>query len=109
MKTRSTTAAVILPAVIFLFGLVLGSPQAQAQGGIPLWTNRYNGPTNTYSNAKAVAVDSGGVMRQNPARLGTAGRAQPIAWNDLRAKATAQYSGDGLAVNATDKGARLRC
>ena len=34
---------------------------------------------------------------------------QSIAWNELGAKATAQYSGDGLAVNATANGARLRC
>jgi hypothetical protein len=33
----------------------------------------------------------------------------PIPWNELGAKATAQYSGDGLAVNATADGARLRC
>lgn len=33
----------------------------------------------------------------------------PIPWNELGAKATAQYSGDGLAVSATEGGARLRC
>jgi hypothetical protein len=42
MKTKSTTAAVILSAVIFLFGLVFGSMRAQAQSGVPLWTNRYS-------------------------------------------------------------------
>ena len=34
---------------------------------------------------------------------------QPIPWNQLGSQATAQYSGDGLAVNATADGARLRC
>src|SRR5262245_40765250 len=34
---------------------------------------------------------------------------QSIAWNELGAKATAQYSGDGLAVSATANGARLLC
>ncbi|HKX61126.1 MAG TPA: hypothetical protein VJS65_04770, partial [Verrucomicrobiae bacterium] len=34
---------------------------------------------------------------------------QPIPWNQLGAQATAQYSGDGLTVNATGEGARLRC
>ena len=34
----------------------------------------------------------------------------PIAWSDLGARATAQYSGDGLAVAVTPSGAvRLRC
>ena len=34
----------------------------------------------------------------------------PIAWSDLGAKATAQYSGDGLAIAVTPSGAvRLRC
>ncbi|MCX6137073.1 MAG: hypothetical protein NTV54_06215, partial [Ignavibacteriales bacterium] len=34
----------------------------------------------------------------------------PIAWSDLGAKATAQYSGDGLSVAVTPSGAvRLRC
>ena len=33
---------------------------------------------------------------------------RPIPWNQLGSQATAQDSGDGLAVNATD-GARLRC
>ena len=34
---------------------------------------------------------------------------QPIPWNQLGSQATAQYSGDGLAVNPTADGARLRC
>ena len=34
----------------------------------------------------------------------------PIAWEDLGAKATAQYKGDGLAIVSTPEGAvRLRC
>src|SRR5215813_13374382 len=56
MKINSNPA-VILSAIIFLFAL---APGAHAQGGIPLWTNGYNGPTNTYSVAKAVAVDGSG-------------------------------------------------
>jgi len=32
---------------------------------------------------------------------------QPIPWNQLGSQATAQYAGDGLAVNATADGARL--
>src|SRR5688572_10239095 len=34
---------------------------------------------------------------------------QPIPWNQLGSQATAQYSGDGLGVIATPRGAQLRC
>lgn len=33
----------------------------------------------------------------------------PIPWNEIGAKATAQYSGDGLSVTATATGARINC
>ncbi len=45
----------------------------------------------------------------NPAGSDPAQSTPPIPWNELGAEATAQYSGDGLAVNATVDGARLRC
>ena len=59
MKTKSATF-VILSSIIVLLGLLLAAPPVQAQGGIPVWTNRYNGPTNTYSAATAMAVDGAG-------------------------------------------------
>src|SRR5215204_4162621 len=34
---------------------------------------------------------------------------QSIPWSQLGASATAQYSGDGLGVIATPRGAQLRC
>src|SRR5262245_10377189 len=46
---------------------------------------------------------------QNSARSDPAQTTQSIAWNELGTKATAQYSGDGLAVIAAFNGARLRC
>ena len=36
------------------------TPDAYADGGIPLWTNRYNGPGNSTDVGKSVAVDSNG-------------------------------------------------
>src|SRR5579862_7097605 len=38
-----------------------------------------------------------------------AGAANPIPWNQIGAKAGADYQGDGLAVTPTDSGARLHC
>src|SRR3954469_3009867 len=56
-----------------------------------------------------LSVSSGAAAPANPAGSDPSQNTQPIAWNELGSKATAQYSGDGLAVNATADGARLRC
>ena len=58
MKIKTITDAVILSAATFLF--VFASPRAYAQGGIPLWTNSYHGPTNSYVAGGYVAVDGSG-------------------------------------------------
>src|SRR5262245_53901505 len=58
MKAKPTK--VILPAVTFLLALIFVAPRAQAQGGVLLWTNRYHGPPNSNSEAKALAVDRDG-------------------------------------------------
>src|SRR4051812_28322282 len=56
-----------------------------------------------------LSVSSGAAAPANTAESDPSQDTQPFAWNELGAKATAEYSGDGLAVNATAKGARLRC
>src|SRR6476646_2050771 len=56
-----------------------------------------------------LSLSSGAAAPINPAGSDSAQNTQPIAWNELGTKATSQYSGDGLAVNATPRGARLRC
>src|SRR6266478_1199935 len=48
-------------AVGVLFGgLAALAPQANGQGGVPLWTNYYNGPGNYDDEAEAITVDSSG-------------------------------------------------
>src|SRR5258707_567269 len=48
------------PLFIALSLLCASAPQTFAQGGIPLWTNRYNGPGSGPDYAFAMAVDSSG-------------------------------------------------
>src|SRR5262245_31977880 len=49
------------PAVVITGWLLMLLPAcAHAQGGVPLWTNRYDGLANIYDQATAIAVDSGG-------------------------------------------------
>src|SRR5437016_3227733 len=50
----------IIIALAAAFALAAITPQAYAQGGVPLWTNRYNGLGNGDDYAYAVAADSGG-------------------------------------------------
>ncbi len=45
---------------VITFALSAFSPPAHAQGGVPLWTNCYNGPANADDYAVAVAVDGSG-------------------------------------------------
>ncbi|MCX6928337.1 MAG: hypothetical protein NT154_34780, partial [Verrucomicrobia bacterium] len=60
-----------------------------------------------------LAVTMASLLAASPERLAPAGTArsgQSIPWSDIGAKATAQYSGDGLAVCAGENDAvRLRC
>src|SRR5215813_8892642 len=56
MKTTARVLATLLLACAPLVFM----PKACAQGGVPVWTNRYNGPGNKYDAAYAVVADSGG-------------------------------------------------
>jgi len=68
---------------------ILGGTTAQAQsGGVPLWTNVYNGPANSYDSAFAMAVDGGGNVFVTGRSVGTNG-------TDY---ATIKYSGVGVAL-----------
>jgi hypothetical protein len=55
------SALLLIAATLTTVTLLLLCPNsAHAQGGVPLWTNRYNGPANGWDFAKAIAVDSSG-------------------------------------------------
>ena len=50
------------------------------------------------------------VAQDSSPRSGSARTIHPIPWFEIGARAVAQYSGDGLAMFATERGAvRLRC
>src|SRR5436190_407960 len=57
--------------------------------GVPLWTNRYNGPANYYDQAIAVAVDGSGNVFVTGSSLGTNGHTD---------YATIAYSGTGVPL-----------
>jgi hypothetical protein len=70
---------------------ILGGTTAQAQsGGVPLWTNIYNGPANEDDYANAVAVDSSGNVFVTGALT-----ASSEAPSDF---VTIKYSGAGVPV-----------
>jgi hypothetical protein len=71
--------------LLLLLGL---SNMALAQIGLPVWTNRYNGPVNGHDYASAVAVDSNGNVFVTGRSAGT----------NTTAFATIKYSGAGVAL-----------
>src|SRR5881296_1684916 len=75
--------------VFFLITIFRPGP-VHGQGGVPLWTNRYAGPSNINSFASALVVDSSG-------KVYVTGNSGTVA-----------YSGAGLPLwtNASEFGAR---
>ena len=70
---------------------------AYSNGGVPLWTNRYNGPGNSFDYGRAIAVDGNGNVFVTGASTGVDG------WGDY---ATIAYSNSGVPLwtNRYDRG-----
>src|SRR2546421_302857 len=51
---------IFVATALLLAALTVFTPQALAQGGMPLWTNFYNGPGDSHDVAHALTVDSSG-------------------------------------------------
>src|ERR1041385_408477 len=77
----------------FVLGLLLANlyvftPKTQAQGGLPLWTNQFNGSEESTSH---IAVDGAG-------NVFITGRAVYNAANDLNQCITIAYSSAGIPL-----------
>jgi len=68
--------------------LTTAAPNAHAEGGVPLWTNRYSGPAHRYDGASAVALDGSG-------NVFVTGASQGVGFSEYM---TIAYSGAGLAL-----------
>jgi hypothetical protein len=77
-------AVACLPFVLITASLLLLCPaSAHAQGGVPLWTNRYEGPSTASTTAAAIAVDNrGNVFVTGSAIIKYSGAGTPL-WTNL--------------------------
>ena len=72
MKTSFSNQLFLCAATLALG--ILRHTTAQAQlGGVPLWTNRWNGPGNGHDQAYALAVDSSGSVFVTGQSIGSGG------------------------------------
>jgi hypothetical protein len=86
---RATAVAAGTDGTVFVTGFsgASGGPDyatiAYSHEGLPLWTNRYNGPANNYDGATAVAVDANGTVfvTGNSYRSGSSGDFATIAYS----------------------------
>jgi len=81
----------IIIATLVLACLAASRLPVQAQGGVPLWTNRYNGPGNGEDKATAIKVDSSGNVFVTGYSVGS-GSGSAYAF------ATIKYSNSGVPL-----------
>ena len=81
----------IMVSTILVGGVSVHAPRAHAQGGVPLWTNRYSGGY-AYGLNKASAL----VVDKNTGKVFVTGPSTgPSGWNDF---GTVAYSGEGVPL-----------
>ena len=76
-------------AALFLLALVSSSASALAQGGVPLWTNRYNSNSNFFAAPVRILADSAGRVVVTGS---TGNSSYPYHFE------TVVYSGEGTAI-----------
>src|SRR5579859_8195635 len=90
--------------LIISLALVAAAPNVDAQGGVSLWTNRYNGPANGDDYARAIVVDSNGnVFVTGSSSVGSSDDYATIAYSSAGVPLwTNRYNGPGNSYDEAD-------
>src|SRR5262245_42611308 len=108
----NTNQAFFWPAVVWvvLEGWFAFATQVHADGGVPLWTNRFDGPGNGDDIARAIAIDRDGNVfvtgssfasfaQSDYATIKCSAAGVPLWTNRYRGLGNGVYSAFGIAVD----------